>query len=112
MDLIIHDQTEFVKPLELTTNEQTSIAQAYIALFLTKLGSIGIKPAVGIDFEVGTTSIPAFMLLAQKLNKDILKLMKIPYNISNIKVTSIEQVDDQVIMKVNIDNEINVAVEV
>ena len=101
-DLLLHENTEFIKPTIMTEDERAQISQAYISLFLTYLGSIDVDPDVGISSDISRMSTARFRLESQIINSDIFQQLRDIYDLTAIRINSLEEIEDQVRMSVTI----------
>ena len=104
IDLVIHEMSNFTQPTKLTNNEQVSIGQAYMGLLLTHLGTILPDPTVGVELYLGKFTNAQASLLIQTANSAILAQMKSSYGITRIQLSDYTLLDDKIIIKVLIDD--------
>lgn len=109
-DLKIIENNEFVIPEQKTETEDEMISQAYLCLFLTKKGSIDVDTSIGSIFQLGNKNIIDIRFMLSRINYDILSIMKTPYGIFSIDITSIEQNEDSVKASILINKAIDVSV--
>jgi len=101
-DLILHENSSFVLPTKITENEDISLSQAYITLFLTYIGSIDIDLTVGTTFQLGKSNVFNFRATLLKINSDIYTTMKDDYSLHSIVLENYSDDNDSVTFKVRL----------
>ena len=102
IDLVLHKEEYFVPLGETTSDPKVMAAQAFMILFLTKEGSIGLEPDLGVGIEVGSTNVVNMTLKMQKAVNTIFETMKVPYNLESIEIENLEEVEDTVMLTVRL----------
>ena len=102
LDLLIHKDSEFIELGEITTDPKTMLAQSYIGLLLTELGSVPIKSDLGVNLRLGKSNAVVFPIKAQEINNSILEQLSTEYGLRSIDIESLEADGDYIKMKVRL----------
>lgn len=104
-DLLILENSLFVKPEKSTENILEQAAQSYIILLLTKIGSISQLPNQGSSFDLGSINTKTFLLFSSKYNTEVFNQIREQYSLTSTSISDITRVGDLILFTVNINGQ-------
>ncbi len=101
-DLMLHNNSSFMKLGEISTNQKNIIAQAFSFLLMTRKGSIPLETEIGTDLALGKTNLTSMSLQVQKAVDAVYTLMKAAYKLTDVEILSLEETKDGIELSVKI----------